>query len=169
MTTRSSRRAHEREAATRDGAQEEGRAAHARRLAVLPRLVAFLAVAALVLGGGTYLASSVFLGQRGTSTVAGAIPMRIGMSGYDPAVLKAKPGETLTIDWWNTDGTMHLQRGVHTLVSDALGIRYELAAESRKTITITAPTTPGDYDFWCDSCCGGRDSPDMHGTLRVSA
>jgi cytochrome c oxidase subunit II len=52
-------------------------------------------------------------------------------------------------------------------VSDSLGIRLTLSAESRKTVTITAPTTPGDYDFWCDSCCGGKGSPTMHGTLRV--
>lgn len=133
------------------------------------RLLAFVAVAIVILGAGGFLASSVFFGQRGQASAAGAIAMRISMDGYDPSVLTAKPGQTLTIDWWNTDGAMHLQDGVHTLVSDALGIREELPAELRKTITITAPMTPGDYDFWCDSCCGGRDNPTMHGTLRVEA
>jgi heme/copper-type cytochrome/quinol oxidase subunit 2 len=64
---------------------------------------------------------------------------------------------------------MHLTGGVHTLVSDTLNVRFELPAQSRKTITITAPTAPGDYDFWCDSCCGGKDNPQMHGKLRVEA
>jgi heme/copper-type cytochrome/quinol oxidase subunit 2 len=32
-----------------------------------------------------------------------------------------------------------------------------------------APTRPGDYDFWCDSCCGGKESPTMHGILRVES
>ncbi|HEY6058809.1 MAG TPA: cupredoxin domain-containing protein [Candidatus Limnocylindrales bacterium] len=133
------------------------------------RLAAFLVVVAVVLGGGVYLASSVFLGQRGATTVADATPMRISMAGFEPAVLHARPGETLTLDWWNTDGAMHLENGVHTLVSEALDVRLELPAESRRTISLTAPLTPGDYDFWCDSCCGGRDSDTMHGTLRVAA
>jgi cytochrome c oxidase subunit II len=137
--------------------------------ATVARGVAFVVVAAVILATGVYLAGSVFLGQRGTTAVANAIPMRTSMAGFEPKVLTAKPGETLTIDWWNTDGAMHLEGGVHTLVSDALSIRYELPAESRKTITITAPTTPGDYDFWCDSCCGGKGSETMHGTLRVEA
>ncbi len=133
------------------------------------RTAAFGVVAVAILGAGVYLAGSVFLGQRDKTTVAAAIPMRISMAGYDPGVLHAKPGETLTVDWWNTDGAMHLQNGVHTLVSDAIGIREELPAESRRTITIKAPDKAGDYDFWCDSCCGGKDSPTMHGTLHVEA
>jgi len=132
-------------------------------------VLAFVLVAVVIIGGGAYLAGRVFLGQRGTTTVAEAIPTRISMEGFDPKVITAKPGQTITLDWWNTDGAMHLQGGVHTMVSDALGIRLELPAESRKTVTITAPASPGDYDFWCDSCCGGRESPTMHGTLRVEA
>jgi len=93
--------------------------------------------------------------------------MQISMAGFAPQTLEAAPGQTLTIDWWNQDNAMHLEGGVHTLVSDQLGIHDSLPAESRKTITISAPSTPGDYDFWCDSCCGGRESPTMHGTLRV--
>jgi cytochrome c oxidase subunit 2 len=132
------------------------------------RAAAFVLIAVGVLAAGIYLAADVFLGQRGGTQATGVQPMRISMAGFDPAVLNAEPGQRLTIDWWNTDGAVHLQAGVHTLVSDALGIRLELPAESRKLITITAPMTPGDYDFWCDSCCGGRDSPNMHGTLHVA-
>ena len=133
------------------------------------RAVAFGVVVVVVLGVGLVLAAGTFLGQRGTPTTVGAIAMRISMAGFDPKTIEAKPGQTLSIDWWNDDGAMHLQDGVHTLVSDTLGIRLELPAQSRKAITITAPSTPGDYDFWCDSCCGGKDSPTMHGTLHVSA
>lgn len=133
------------------------------------RGAAFGLIVIAVLGAGLYLAGSVFLGQRGTTTVAAATPMRVSMAGFDPAVIHAKPGETVTLDWWNTDGAMHLTGGVHTLVSDTLGVRLALPAESRKTVTINAPTAVGDYDFWCDSCCGGRDNPGMHGTLRVEA
>src|SRR5450759_4366164 len=123
------------------------------------RAVVFAAFALIVLGAGAYLAGSVFLGQRGTTSVPGAMTMRISMDGFDPKVVNAKPGQTLTIDWWNTDAAIHLDGGVHTMVSDTANIHEAVAAESRKTITITAPTTPGDYDFWCDSCCGGKDNP----------
>jgi hypothetical protein len=133
------------------------------------RAAAFGGIAVLVLGAGIYLAGSVFLGQRGTTNVADAMPMRISMSGFDPKVIHANPGETVTLDWWNTDGAMHLTDGVHTLVSETLAIRLKLPAESRKTVTLTAPTAVGDYDFWCDSCCGGKDNPAMHGTLHVEA
>jgi plastocyanin len=159
-TQRSSRRARDEAAATQH-------AAHRRDVRI--RTAAFAALVAVILGVGVYLAGADFLGPRGSTDVAAAIPMRISMAGFDPPVLSASPGETVTIDWWNTDGAIHLEGGVHTMVSDSLGIRFELPAESRETITLTAPLEPGDYDFWCDSCCGGKESPSMHGTLHVVA
>jgi cytochrome c oxidase subunit 2 len=150
-------------------AAEAGRGGALGRGSLRLRAAAFMVVAVAVVGVGLYLAGGVFLGQRGATQLAAAIPMRISMAGFDPAVIAAKPGETVTLDWWNTDGAMHLQGGVHTLVSEALGVRLELPAESRRVVTLTAPLTPGDYDFWCDSCCGGKDSPTMHGILRVRA
>jgi cytochrome c oxidase subunit 2 len=149
-------------------AEGEARDASERRSRRI-RGFAFALVALIVLGVGVYLAAGVFLGPRGSTNVAAAIPMRISMAGFSPAVIHAKPGEAVTLDWWNTDGAMHLQGGVHTLVSDTLGLRLELPAQSRKTVTIMAPTRPGDYDFWCDSCCGGKESPTMHGILRVES
>lgn len=146
-----------------EAAASEAAALRERRI----RMAAFALVAATTLGIGAYLAGGVFLGPRGSTTVAAAIPMRISMAGFDPAVITARPGETVTLDWWNTDGAAHLEGGVHTLVSDELGLRLELPAQSRRTVTISAPMAPGDYDFWCDSCCGGQASPSMHGRLRV--
>jgi len=133
------------------------------------RATAFGLIAVLILGAGVYLAGSVFLGQRDRPSTPGAFAMRVSMDGFDPNPIAAKPGEILTIDWWNTDASMHLTNGVHSLVSDTLNVHFELRAQSRKTISITAPTAPGDYDFWCDSCCGGKDNPKMHGTLHVAA
>ncbi len=159
MTTRATRRNQQR-------AQRPSTAAPANNRL---RAVAFAAVALLIIGAGAYLAGSVFLGQRGSTSVPGAMTMRISMDGFDPKVITAKPGQVLTIDWWNTDGAVHLEGGVHTMVSDTANIHESVAAESRKTITITAPTAPGDYDFWCDSCCGGKENEQMHGTLRVES
>ena len=133
------------------------------------RAIVFGFMAVAILGAGIYLAGSVFVGQRDKPSTPGAFAMRISMDGFDPNPITAKPGETLTIDWWNTDASMHLTNGVHSLVSDTLNLHFELPAQSRKMITITAPTAAGDYDFWCDSCCGGKDNPKMHGTLHVEA
>jgi len=118
-----------------------------------------------ILAGGIWLGFGDFLGRPAHN--GEVISMRISMAGYDPDVLVATPGATLRIDWWNTDNAMHLEGGVHTLIAPELGIREVLAAESRRMIEITAPMRPGEYDFYCDSCCGGAASPTMHGTLKV--
>lgn len=167
--TRHERRETERLAAPKTPRLPATEIAEAERRSRRLRGAAFTVLVVAVLGVGLYLAGGVFLGQRDTTVVAAATPMRISMAGFDPKMIHVKPGETVTLDWWNSDGAMHLSGGVHTLVSEALGIRLELPAESRKTITITAPLTPGDYDFWCDSCCGGKDSQTMHGNLHVEA
>ncbi len=171
MTTRAARRARERDLATgrlvRD--RPEARRASLQAQPSKLRVAAFVLVAVAILGSGVYVASSVFFGQRDQTSVSGATSMRISMDGFDPGTLHAKPGQTLTLDWWNQDAAMHLTNGVHTLVSDSLNARLELAAQSRKTVSLTAPMTLGDYDFWCDSCCGGKDNPKMHGTLHVAA
>ncbi len=170
MTTRAARRAQ-----ARDLPPDEAQPAKERQVArpvAKPkasklRVVAFLVIAAVVIGGGAYLAGNVFMGQRDKTNVSGAITMGISMDGFNPNVLKAKAGQTLTLDWWNDDAPMHLTGGVHTMISDKLSVRFELPAQSRKTIQLVAPMAPGDYDFWCDSCCGGKDNPKMHATLHV--
>lgn len=172
MTTRAAKRAHAQNPAPGEVRTARPRGAARPSAQSRPsklRLAAFLAVAALIIGGGIYMAGSVFMGQRDKTSVNGAMALGVSMDGFDPAALNAKPGETLTLDWWNQDAPMHLTNGVHTLVSDKLNVRLELPAQSRKTVTLTAPMTPGDYDFWCDSCCGGKDNPKMHGTLHVEA
>jgi cytochrome c oxidase subunit II len=172
MTTRAARRAQARDlppGTTQTTRKPRSAQSTAQTKPSRLRVALFLGIAAVVIGGGLYLAGSVFLGQRGKTNVAGAISVRISMDGFDPTTLDATPGQTLTLDWWNEDAPMHLTNGVHTMVSDKFPVHLELAAQSRKTVTITAPTTPGDYDFWCDSCCGGKDNPKMHGTLHVAA
>ncbi len=172
MTSRSARRSERREqlpgAGTprpkRPGAQAQAQPPAPSKL----RIAAFGLVVVAILGAGVFMAGSVFIGPREHSDVKGAISMRISMDGFDPGTLDAKPGQTLTLDWWNEDAAMHLTDGVHTLVSESLGVHYELAAQSRETVTLTAPSAPGDYDFWCDSCCGGKDNPKMHGKLHVA-
>ncbi len=133
------------------------------------RLAAFGVIVVGVLGVGVALAAGDLLGQRGTATTAEAMPVRMSMAGFEPQVMTVKAGQIVQIDFWTTDAAPHLQGGVHTFISDELGIREELPAESRRLFEFTAPATPGDYDVYCDTCCGGKGSPTMHGTIRVEA
>lgn len=123
---------------------------------------------AVVLAAGLFFGFGDFLGRPDTAT-AEATPVRMSMAGFTPQLITAKAGERLSVELWTTDAAMHLEGGVHTLISDQLGIHEELDAESRRTVTLTMPMTPGDYDIYCDTCCGGKQSPTMHGILRVRA
>ncbi len=134
------------------------------------RAAAFGLIVVVILGVGLYLAGGVFLGQRDKTTVANAVPVRLSMAGFDPKVITAKAGSTVDLDFWNTDNAMHLDGGgVHTFIMDDQDIYVKIPAEARKAFSFTAPTSPGDYDFYCNTCCGGKESPTMHGILRVEA
>ena len=149
-------------------ARHEARLAAERRAQVI-RMSLFGLILVVVLGGGIVLAMGDLFGQRGTTREVGAISVRASMAGFTPSVIEARAGETVTVDFWTSDAAPHLMNGVHTFISDDLGIYEELPAESRRTFSFRAPVAPGDYDVFCDTCCGGRDSPTMHGTIRVKA
>ena len=129
----------------------------------------FALVAVVILGAGTYLAASVFLGTRG-GNAEGYLPVRLSMAGFDPKTIDATVGETVKLNFWNTDNAMHLDGGgVHTFIMDSQKIYVSIPPEAQKAYSFTAPATPGDYDFYCNTCCGGKASPTMHGTLHVTA
>jgi heme/copper-type cytochrome/quinol oxidase subunit 2 len=96
------------------------------------------------------------------------------MAGFTPAEIRVPAGATVALELWTTDAAPHLENGVHTMISDELGIYEELPAagatgESRRIVKVTAPAEPGSYDIYCDTCCGGKASPSMHGKLIVEA
>ena len=91
------------------------------------------------------------------------------MAGFTPAAIHVKAGSVATLDWWTDDAAMHLQDGVHTMISPELGLYETLPAESHKAVTWQVPDKPGTYDVYCDSCCGGKDSPTMHGQIVIEA
>jgi hypothetical protein len=130
------------------------------------RPIAFGAFAAVVLAVGGILAFGDFIGRP--DGVAAAEPIRMSMAGFEPQMIHAVAGEELSVELWTTDSALHLEGGVHTLISDELGIYEELPAESRRTVTMQMPAEPGTYDIYCDTCCGGKDSPTMHGRLHVA-
>jgi heme/copper-type cytochrome/quinol oxidase subunit 2 len=138
------------------------------------RAAGFGLVAVAVLGAGVYLAAGDLFGQRESASTADAIPVRLSMAGFTPGEVRVPAGKTVALELWTTDAAPHLMNGVHTMISDELGIYEELPAagptgESRRVVEITAPTEPGTYDIYCDTCCGGKASPAMHGKLIVEA
>lgn len=125
----------------------------------------FAAIVVGVLGVGAYLAFGDFLNRP--AAAAGTIDVQSSMAGFAPSEIRVKAGSTVTLDWWTQDASMHLQGGVHTMIAPALGLNETLPAESRRTVVWQVPNTPGTYDVYCDTCCGGKDSPTMHGKIVV--
>jgi plastocyanin len=158
----------DREHATRRGSRVARRAARERvdRNDLL-RKVAFGGIVVAVLAVGGYLAFGDFLQRPSDSAASGVIDVQSSMAGFNPSEIHVKAGETVTLKWWTQDAAPHLQGGVHTMVSPDLGLSEALPAESTKMVTWAVPNKPGTYDVWCESCCGGKDSPTMHGRIVV--
>jgi heme/copper-type cytochrome/quinol oxidase subunit 2 len=176
MTAEGLERRRARRAAARELARQVSKGhrtlASARGRRVRQGIFGLVVVAALAVGG--YLAFGDLAGQRSAASTATGIPVRLSMAGFTPADLRVPAGQAVAIELWTTDAAPHLHNGVHTMISDELGIYEELPAagltgESRKVVMIQTPTKPGIYDIYCDTCCGGKDSPTMHGTLTVTA
>jgi cytochrome c oxidase subunit II len=174
---RSERRASAIEEQRTDRRQRQRRARESRSREGRPdglRVAAFAFVVVIVLAAGAYLAFGDLVGQRGAASTADAIPVRLSMAGFTPGEVRVPAGAVVELELWTTDTAPHLDGGVHTMISDELGIHEELPAagitgESRKVVRITTPPTPGVYDIYCDTCCGGKKSPSMHGKLVVEA
>lgn len=131
------------------------------------RAIVFGLVVVVVLAAGAYLAFGDFLARPAAPVTAEAIAIQSSMAGFDPGVITVTAGTTATFDWWTNDSAMHLQSGVHTMIAPELGLHEELPAEGRRTVSWTVPDKPGTYDVYCDTCCGGRASPTMHGTIVI--
>ena len=131
------------------------------------RSLAFGGIVVAVLAIGGLLAFGDFFDRPSDASATGVIDVQSSMAGFTPSELRVTAGETVTLRWWTDDAAVHLEGGVHTMVAPDLGLDEALPAESTKTVTWTVPNTPGTYDVYCDTCCGGKDSPTMHGRIVV--
>lgn len=96
-------------------------------------------------------------GPEGKSTlVPKTIQMKSGNFFFDPSVITAEPGQEITIHF--TENT-----GFHTIVIDSIDLVKKVEADG--TVTFTAPTEPGDYEFYCN--IGSHLAMGMKGTLTV--
>ena len=145
----------------------ENRAAQQSQRQARIRAIAFSVVVVMVLAIGGYLAFGDFLNRPSDSGATGVIDVQSSMAGFTPSEIRVKAGSTVTLKWWTQDAAMHLQDGVHTMIAPDLGLDEALPAESTRMVSWTVPDKPGTYDVYCDSCCGGKDSPTMHGKIVV--
>lgn len=99
-----------------------------------------------------------------------AIKMTITMAGFEPNTIRAKAGQPVTINLINPDNSHHTDGGgIHNfmLTAGLSNVNITVLPESQEVFTFT-PTQKGEYHWYCDSCCGGRENPSMHGTLIVT-
>jgi len=67
----------------------------------------------------------------------------------------------------NPDSPYHTDGGgIHGFTVPDLNIDVRVQPESNMLVEIPA-SAPGEYDFYCDTCCGGSENPAMWGVLRV--
>jgi plastocyanin len=84
------------------------------------------------------------------STSAAAVTIHISASAYsDPGTVA--PGATVTV--------MNMDAQAHTVTAD--GGAFKVMAPAGRSVTFTAPATPGTYPYHCEY------HADMHGTLTV--
>jgi plastocyanin len=131
------------------------------------RMLAFGGIVVAVLAIGGALAFGDFVDRPAGGAAAGTIDVQSSMAGFTPGEITLAAGQTATLNWWTDDASLHLQGGVHTMVAPELGFYEELAAESSRLVTWTVPDRPGTYDVYCETCCGGKDSPSMHGRIVI--
>jgi hypothetical protein len=126
------------------------------------RVAAFASLAVAV-------AVAVFLVWPRTPTATAAERVTVDMAGFHPGTLSAMAGQSLQLQIINPDSNMHSDGGGwHQLAIPDLGVDVKVAPRSDKTIEIPA-VAPGEYAFYCDVCCGGKDNPSMQGVLKVTA
>ncbi len=139
---------------------------HKKKLPV--KSILFLVIVIAIFGSAAYIVMSRNASQEPVDK--DAIKMTITMAGFDPDVIQAKVGQPVTINLINPDNSMHTDGGgIHNfqLTGGLSSVNITVPPESQKVFTFT-PTEPGRYDWYCDSCCGGKDNPNMRGTLIVA-
>lgn len=130
--------------------------------------VAALVMAVAVLG----LAATLFVRPftRGSGAPEDSTVVRISMSGWSHKIVEATTDEPLQITMVNLDNPFHSDGGGwHNFVVPELDFEARVAPERTETFAVDVSSLPpGDYLFYCDICCGGKDNPFMQGTLRVT-
>lgn len=130
------------------------------------RVILFGILATVVIGLTGYLLWRPF---APFPSAAADVRIQTTMEGFTPPVIRAKVGQPVTIQLVNRDTQFHTDGGGwHQFAIDELNVNAKVGPESTQVVTLT-PTREGTYEFYCDVCCGGKESPSMRGKLEVSA
>ena len=131
------------------------------------RLAIFAALALAVAGGATYALWPKTLVTTDTESVD--LTLRVDMGGFTPPILTAPAGRSIRIRIVNPDSSHHSDGGgIHGFTVAGLAIDARIQPETTQVVTIPAAAA-GDYAFYCDTCCGGKENPSMRGTLKIKA
>ena len=121
-----------------------------RRTILLFALVALVALALAACGGGA-------------SSGGGAAALNVTITAtefkYDPAVINATPGQTISLTLKNTGSVQH------SFVFANANVKLIVDPGKSGTQTFTAPTAAGTYTFECD--IAGHKEAGMVGQLIV--
>lgn len=121
----------------------------------------------LILAGA--LLVSAFLKPPPEPMAGNVIDIAADMSGFDMSEVRVKAGVPVTVRLTSLDNSHHTDGGgKHQWAVDELELNIIAPPEGSQYITFT-PSTPGQYAFYCDICCGGRANPTMQGALIVEA
>ncbi len=132
------------------------------RAAVVVRLAVFVMTTAVVLGAAGWL-----MRPRGEGPGKADRNVTVTMAGFEPMRITATAGKAMTVKLINPDSPFHSDGGgVHQLAIPELGLDEKVQPRSTRIITIPA-AAPGEYRYYCDVCCGGKENPMMQGTLTV--
>ncbi len=139
-----------------------------RRSSSLRARVAVFAVLALALAGA---AAYAVWPRDLASADAGPVDLtvRVDMGGFTPATLTLPADRSARVRLVNPDTSMHSDGGgIHQFAVPKLGIDVKIQPESTQVVTVP-PTAAGEYAFYCDTCCGGKDNPSMQGVLKITS
>jgi cytochrome c oxidase subunit 2 len=103
------------------------------------------------------------------SSVEADVTLRIDMSGFTPPNFTIPANRLIRVKIVNPDNAHHSDGGgIHQFAAEKLGVDVKVPPETIQVITIP-PTAEGDYSFYCDTCCGGKQNPTMQGVIKVRA
>lgn len=127
---------------------------------------AFGAVVLAVLGAAVWLLKPEFFPTE-PALAENVILVQADMAGIYPKTIRVKAGEPVTIRLRSLDNRFHRDGGgKHQFAIDELGVNIIAPPLSTAEATFI-PTEPGEYEYYCDICCGGRANPTMVGKLIV--
>ena len=114
-------------------------------------------------------AAGLLLWPRDTSAGPADRTVQVSMGGFSTPNIEVTAGQPVRLRIVNPDTPYHSDGGGwHQLAIPALGVDARVAPRTDKVVEIPG-AEPGEYAFYCDICCGGKENPSMQGVLRVTA